>query len=274
MTGDTNRGFSLACLGVALLGIDTRSDYTGRHGGQQGEQVGARRAQIQRVHDLDFSSEERRDCTLCALFDQRPRSVIGTGIGPPMQAKFIKSAAGADGFPDDAGSEVAFVGRSNSGKSSAINRIVAHGKLARVSKTPGRTQLINFFDLENQRRLVDLPGYGFAKVPDRVKQQWRGLIEAYFESRRSLAGLFMTVDIRRGLSVSDEALVEWAAGLDCPVAILLTKADKLSRGAGTSKALETQRAVGDDTEVIRFSAVDATGVGPAKDRMLDWLGQG
>jgi GTP-binding protein len=191
-----------------------------------------------------------------------------------MQAKFIKSAAGADGFPDDAGSEVAFVGRSNSGKSSAINRIVGHGKLARVSKTPGRTQLINFFDLENQRRLVDLPGYGFAKVPDRVKQEWRGLIEAYFESRRSLAGLFMTVDIRRGLSVSDEVLVEWAAGLDCPVAILLTKADKLSRGAGTSKALETQRAVGDDTEVIRFSAVDATGVGPAKDRMLDWLGQG
>lgn len=206
-----------------------------------------------------------------SISDRGP--VIGTEIGPPMQAKFIKSAAGAAGFPEDAGSEVAFVGRSNSGKSSAINRIVGHSKLARVSKTPGRTQLINFFDLEDQRRLVDLPGYGFARVPDRVKQEWQGLIEAYFESRRSLAGLFMTVDIRRGLSASDEALIDWAAGRGFPVAILLTKADKLSRGAGTSMALATQQAVGDDTEVIRFSAVDATGAEPARDRLLAWLAQ-
>lgn len=191
-----------------------------------------------------------------------------------MQARFIKSAAGADGFPADAGAEVAFVGRSNSGKSSAINRIVGHGKLARVSKTPGRTQLINFFDLERGRRLVDLPGYGFARVPDRVRHEWQGLIEAYFTGRRSLAGLFMTVDIRRGLSSGDQSLLDWAAGLDCPVAILLTKADKLSRGAGTGRTLEVQRAVGEGTEVIRFSAVDSTGLGPAKERLLAWLGQG
>jgi GTP-binding protein len=191
-----------------------------------------------------------------------------------MQATFIRSAAGADGFPADNGAEVAFVGRSNSGKSSAINRIVGHGKLARVSKTPGRTQLINFFDLERGRRLVDLPGYGFAKVPDRVRQEWRGLIDAYFTERRSLAGLFMTVDIRRGLSAGDDSLIDWAAGLDCPVAILLTKADKLSRGAGTSRTLEVQRAVGDATEVIRFSAVDSTGLEPARDRLLAWLDQG
>lgn len=189
-----------------------------------------------------------------------------------MQATFIKSAAGAGGFPEDRGAEVAFVGRSNSGKSSAINRIVAHGKLARVSKTPGRTQLINFFDLGYERRLVDLPGYGFAKVPDRVKREWQGLIDAYFEARASLVGLFMTVDIRRGLTGSDQALIDWAAGLQCPVAILLTKSDKLSRGAGTGKALDIQRSVGEGTEVIRFSAVDATGVGPARELLLAWLG--
>ena len=189
-----------------------------------------------------------------------------------MQAKFIKSAAGAGGFPADVGAEVAFVGRSNSGKSSAINRIVGHGKLARVSKTPGRTQLINFFDLGNERRLVDLPGYGFARVPDSVRRDWRGLVDAYFQSRQSLTGLFLTVDVRRGLRDGDETLIALASELGFPVAILLTKSDKLSRGAGKNQVLEIQRSVGEDTEVIGFSAVTGTGVSPAKTRLLDWLG--
>jgi GTP-binding protein len=207
-----------------------------------------------------------------AISDRRPANPRKGDLS--MQARFIKSAARADGFPEDSGTEVAFVGRSNSGKSSAINRIVGHGKLARVSKTPGRTQLINFFDLEQERRLVDLPGYGFAKVPDSVRHDWQRLIDSYFESRRSLAGLFMTVDIRRGLLDQDLSLITWASALKLPLAILATKSDKLSRGAGTAKCLEIRRAVTAETDVIRFSAVDGTGVGPAKERLLAWLDAG
>jgi len=188
-----------------------------------------------------------------------------------MQARFIKSAAAADGFPEDSGAEIAFVGRSNSGKSSAINRIVGHAKLARVSKTPGRTQLINFFDLGNEHRLVDLPGYGFARVPDSVRYEWRVLVEAYFELRRTLAGLFLMVDIRRGLREGDETMTAMASELAIPVTILLTKSDKLSRAAGTNQCLEVRQAVGDTMDVMRFSAVDGTGVESARARLLTWL---
>ena len=189
-----------------------------------------------------------------------------------MQAKFLKSAAGADGFPDDSGTEVAFVGRSNSGKSSAINRITGQTKLARVSKTPGRTQLINFFDLGDGRRLVDLPGYGFARVPERVRREWRELVSDYFESRRSLTGLFLTVDIRRGLTEGDDQMIRWALELDCPVAVLMTKADKLSRGAGMSDVMRARSSLGSDALVIRFSARDGTGVDEATKQLLEWVG--
>ena len=191
-----------------------------------------------------------------------------------MQARFIKSAAGAGGFPDDAGTEVAFVGRSNSGKSSSINRITGHSRLARVSKTPGRTQLINFFELGTDRRLVDLPGYGFARVPVAVRDEWRGLIEGYFAARRSLAGLFLTVDIRRGLKEGDEQMLEFASALDCPVVILMTKSDKLSRGAGTSRCLEVAKTAGNGIEVVRFSAVDGTGVDEARRLLTARLSEG
>jgi GTP-binding protein len=189
-----------------------------------------------------------------------------------MQASFIKSAAAADGFPNDTGAEVAVVGRSNSGKSSALNRIVGRTKLARVSKTPGRTQLINFFDLGRERRLVDLPGYGFARVPDRVRDEWRGLIDAYFGGRRSLVGLLITVDVRRGLLDADRVMIELAANCRLPVSILLTKADKLSRGAGQNGRLKVARALGEGGEVTLFSAVDGTGVEAARERLLGWLG--
>lgn len=188
-----------------------------------------------------------------------------------MQASFIKSAAGAEGFPADRGAEVAVVGRSNSGKSSAINRIVGHGKLARVSKTPGRTQLVNFFALGDDRRLVDLPGYGFARVPEAVRRDWQGLVDAYFGCRRSLKALILTVDIRRGLGDGDRAMLAWAAELGLPVLVLLTKADKLSRGAAAARRLEALREVGGDVEAIVFSATAGTGLEAARQCLARWL---
>jgi GTP-binding protein len=188
-----------------------------------------------------------------------------------MNPKLITSAAGAEGFPDDAGREVAVVGRSNSGKSSAINRLVG-GRLARVSKTPGRTQLINFFELGRGQRLVDLPGYGFAQVPDKVRRRWQALVDAYFASRRSLAGLVLTVDARRGPNEADQAMLAWAGELELPVMVLLTKADKLSRGAGSSLCLAVARNLPDGVTVTLFSAQDGTGAAAAKATLGAWLG--
>lgn len=190
-----------------------------------------------------------------------------------MQARFIKSARDAGGFPADAGAEAAVVGRSNSGKSSAINRIVGRNKLARVGKTPGRTRLINFFELGPERRLVDLPGYGFARVPEAERRQWRNLIEGYLE-RHSLQGVFVTVDIRRGLGDRDRAMLDLARGLRLPFVILLTKADKLSRGAAALKRLQIVRELGDAHAVIEFSALDGTGLAAARRQLDAWLGGG
>jgi GTP-binding protein len=189
-----------------------------------------------------------------------------------MQARFLTSAAGAEGFPEDRGAEVVFVGRSNSGKSSAINAITRRTGLARVSKTPGRTQLVNFFELGAERRLVDLPGYGFARVPDRVREEWRRLTDAYFSGRSSIAGLFVTVDIRRGLREGDETVLMMSAELGIPVAILLTKSDKLSRGKGEGMKLAVREAVAESTVVVRFSALDGTGVEAARNQLRGWLG--
>jgi GTP-binding protein len=189
-----------------------------------------------------------------------------------MHANFITSAAAAGGFPDDEGGEVVFAGRSNSGKSSAINRITGRSRLARVSKTPGRTQLINFFELGPGRRLVDLPGYGFARVPDHVREEWRRLVDVYFTGRRSIAGLFLTVDIRRALKQGDMTLLDMASDLAIPVTILLTKSDKLSRGRASTRELELRQSVGDAAGVIRFSALDGTGVEAARARLSEWLG--
>jgi GTP-binding protein len=184
---------------------------------------------------------------------------------------FLKSAASPRDFPNDEGREVAFVGRSNSGKSSALNLITGASKLARVSKTPGRTQLINFFVLAPDRRLVDLPGYGFARVPTGVKDRWRGLLEAYLAERRSLVGLVLTVDIRRGLTALDEQLLAWLEPRELPLALLLTKADKLSRGAGLARQREVLQRVGRDARVLRFSALSRDGAAEARDCLEGWL---
>jgi len=189
-----------------------------------------------------------------------------------MPARFLTSAADAKGFPEDSGAELAVVGRSNSGKSSAINRIVGQTKLARVSKTPGRTQLINFFELGEGRRLVDLPGYGFARVPEEQRQDWRRLTGEYFESRRSLKGLLVTVDIRRGLLDLDQAMLDWAAGLALPVMILLTKSDKLSRAAGATALQALRRDLRDGVTAELFSALDDTGVDRVRSQVEAWIG--
>jgi GTP-binding protein len=182
---------------------------------------------------------------------------------------FLKTAARAADFPSDFGREVAFVGRSNSGKSTALNRIAGVRKLARVSKTPGRTQLVNFFAVAPERRLVDLPGYGFARVSPEVRDRWRGLLEGYLRARQCLVGLVLTVDIRRGLTALDGELLAWLAPRGLPIALLLTKADKLSRGAGLRRQAEVAARLGAAAEVIRFSATAGDGVAAAR----AWLDQ-
>jgi len=186
-------------------------------------------------------------------------------------AVFIKSAARPADFPPDTGREVAFVGRSNSGKSTAVNVITGAHKLARVSKTPGRTQLLNFFSLGEERRLVDLPGYGFARVAPDVQARWRKSLEAYLSTRASLKGLIVTMDIRRGVTTLDDTLLRWLEPRELPVAVLLTKADKLSRSAGIQQERELQKALGPAIRLTRFSALTGDGVLEAQSWIEAWL---
>ena len=186
---------------------------------------------------------------------------------------FLKSAANPADFPADSGREVAFVGRSNSGKSTAVNAIAGARKLARVSKTPGRTQLINFFALDEERRLVDLPGYGFARAAPAVQARWQRLIETYLRDRASLVGLVLTVDARRGLMQLDDQLLRWLEShRDLPVAVLLTKADKLARAAALDVERATAAALGAKPFVARFSALTGDGVDEARGWLDERLG--
>ena len=179
------------------------------------------------------------------------------------QAEFLTSAAKISQLPKDEGAEVAFVGRSNVGKSSALNALCNQKNLVRVSKTPGRTQLINFFALSDQERLVDLPGYGYAKVAKKTKQQWERLIDAYLRERRCLRGLVLLVDIRHPLQAFDAQVIKWAKGVDLPIHILLTKADKLSFGARKNalKKIEVEVAAINSTVTVQlFSAIKQIGL--------------
>ena len=186
-------------------------------------------------------------------------------------AKFITSANKVAQFVPDTGSEVAFAGRSNSGKSSAINVIVNRRQFARTSKTPGRTQLINFFALREQARLVDLPGYGFARVADAVREHWGRLVTAYIEDRRSLHGLFLIVDIRRGLSDYDRRLLQLTEPSSLPVHVLLTKADKLKRGQAANTLLSVSKELAERATVQLFSALNRQGVDQARDALEQFL---
>ena len=187
-------------------------------------------------------------------------------------ATFILSAAKLGQCPADVGVEVAFAGRSNAGKSSAINAICDHNKLARASKTPGRTQQINFFALAEDKRLVALPGYGFARVPLEVRAQWTRLVENYLGKRRSLAGIVLLMDVRHPLKDQDRDLIGWAAALGIPLHVLLTKADKLSRGPGKSTLLAVRRELASipATTVQLFSALSGEGINEARKVLDQW----
>lgn len=186
------------------------------------------------------------------------------------RAQFLISAAAPVQFPPDHGAEVAFVGRSNAGKSSAINAIVQRQGLARTSKTPGRTRLLNFFELGEQQRIVDLPGYGYASAPEAERRTWQPMIEA-LKDRSSLRGLFVIVDARRGITAGDEGLLDWSAP-EHRLHVLLSKADKLNR-SDALKVLRSaaQALAGRDATVQLFSAHAGTGVEEARDVLTAWL---
>ena len=189
--------------------------------------------------------------------------------------KFLTSAAEAQQLAPDLGREIAFAGRSNSGKSTAINVVTQRTGLARVSRTPGRTQLINFFELAPERRLVDLPGYGFAKVPERVRLHWLQLMEHYFNVRESLVGLILIVDSRRGLGAQDAGMLEWVLARDRHAHILLTKADKLNRRDSERVLRETRTACSDTAVTTQlFSAHAKQGVEEVREVLDRWLGGG
>lgn len=189
------------------------------------------------------------------------------------KAEFVTSAATLSACPDDSIAEVAFAGRSNAGKSSAINAITGHSRLARISKTPGRTQLINFFSLGDGKHLVDLPGYGFAKVPLKVKDKWQRELEKYLRKRDALAGLILLSDIRHPLKEFDRMMIDWAVQSKLPLHILLTKADKLKRGPAKNTLLSVQQELQnfDNVSVQLFSSLKLTGIETARSKLTQWL---
>jgi GTP-binding protein len=186
-------------------------------------------------------------------------------------AKFILSANAPEQFLPDSGREVAVAGRSNAGKSSAINVIVNRRQFARTSKTPGRTRLVNFFSLREDERLVDLPGYGFARVSDSVQQHWGELLQAYFEERKCLRGLILVVDVRRTLSDFDRQMLRFADSVDLPVHVLLTKADKLKRAQASSTLLQVQKELNGQASAQLFSAAKRQGVEEARQVLEQFL---
>ena len=193
------------------------------------------------------------------------------------QARFLTSAARLHDLPADRGREVAFAGRSNAGKSSAINALTGRRDLARTSRTPGRTRLINFFSLDDGRRLVDLPGYGYAKVPRAMSREWGILVGAYLESRESLAGVVVLMDIRHPLTELDRTLLDWCLAADVPVLAVLTKADKLARGRRGAVLSEVRGRLsrrGDPAGAIAFSATKQIGRRELSDRLDRWFGPG
>lgn len=192
-------------------------------------------------------------------------------------AQFEISIAKPSGLPPPGGAEIAFAGRSNAGKSSAINTLAGHVRLAFVSKTPGRTQLINFFRLNCGASLVDLPGYGYAAVPEKIRRQWQGLIESYLKKRESLIGLVLIMDVRHPLTDLDRQMIDWFVPTGRPLHVLLTKSDKLSRGAAAAALQEVRRdlsVLGPQVTVQLFSSLKKAGVEEAERIVAGWLGLG
>jgi len=189
-------------------------------------------------------------------------------------AHFVTSAPTLAECPPDTGAEVAFAGRSNAGKSSCINALTQHSKLARTSKTPGRTQLLNFFALDDERRLVDLPGYGFAKVPLEVKRAWDRHLAEYLRKRRSLKGLVLLMDIRHPLQPFDLNMLDWAKGAGLNIHVVLTKSDKLNRSPAQAALLAVQKKLADLNIAVSaqlFSAEDKTGLDTLREQVSAWM---
>lgn len=193
---------------------------------------------------------------------------------PLRQARFLKSASELVHLPPDGGVEVAISGRSNAGKSSAINAICDQGKLARTSKTPGRTQHLVYFEIQPQKYLVDLPGYGYAKVPLDLRAHWQGVLEGFFGSRHALSGLIVVMDIRHPMKDYDKQMLAFGSARGLPAHVLLTKADKLSRGAQAQTLLAVRRELNDRTSAQLFSATSGLGLQEARGVLSGWLGVG
>ncbi|WP_423187828.1 ribosome biogenesis GTP-binding protein YihA/YsxC [Alishewanella sp. d11] len=191
-----------------------------------------------------------------------------------QQVSFLTSAPDIKALPADVGIEVAFAGRSNAGKSSALNTLTRQNSLARISKTPGRTQLINTFTLAENKRLIDLPGYGFAKVPLAVKEKWQKSLSEYLEKRQSLKGIVVLMDIRHPLKDLDQQLIFWAVQSNLPVLILLTKSDKLGPGARNKIVLEVREAAMafmGDVRVQAFSSLNKYGLAEFEQVLDGWF---
>jgi GTP-binding protein len=196
---------------------------------------------------------------------------------PYHSAHYVISAHRLDQLPPDEGFEVAFAGRSNAGKSSAINALTGQKSLARTSKTPGRTQQIVIFEIDAERRIADLPGYGFARVPEKLKAHWRAVMQRYFEERACLRGVILVMDARHPMKPFDEQMLAWCSASGVPCHVLLTKADKLKRGPARAQLEAVRKMVADDGErvgVELFSSLQKQGV-EAVHAVLDrWLGVG
>ncbi len=193
---------------------------------------------------------------------------------PYQQTKFLKSVGKLSQLPADDGVEVAFIGRSNAGKSSALNTITGLKGLARTSKCPGRTQCINLFSVDKERRMVDLPGYGYAKVPLCIKKRWEETVDLYLQSRHCLRGLVLVMDVRHPLKNMDLQLIEWTASCQIPTHVLLTKADKLSGNQAKQTLLKVEKALepyGEFVSVQLFSALDKNGLNEARDHLEEWF---
>ncbi|KAF3982647.1 MAG: YihA family ribosome biogenesis GTP-binding protein [Methylococcales symbiont of Hymedesmia sp. n. MRB-2018] len=192
-----------------------------------------------------------------------------------QQAKFINSAPKLIDAPEDQGKEVAFAGRSNAGKSSAINALTRQKALARISKTPGRTQLLNFFAIDGERKFVDLPGYGYAKVPLSVKKQWHQMMENYLHKRKALCGIVLVMDVRHPLTEFDMQMLEWCEHTRLPLHILLTKADKLNFGSAKNTLLKVQRELSEidvSVSLQLFSSLKKTGIDEIHSVLDQWFG--
>ncbi len=191
-------------------------------------------------------------------------------VNPFRIARYLLSAHQLNQLPRDHGIEVAIAGRSNAGKSSAINTFTDQKALARTSKTPGRTQQIVIFEIDENRRIADLPGYGYAKVPVQLKSHWRSVMERYFQTRECLRGVVLVMDIRHPMREFDRQMLTWceSSGVQCHV--LLTKADKLKRGPAQSTLLKVRRELPASASIQVFSSSNKTGLDELVDKLSEW----